>query len=239
MNPTFQTPDEPKKIIVNSAPGVDPATFIPQESSPEADLLALEAIGVLEAEEGTSKVIHPQEEAPTLADIPEPVAIEEKEPDTTFEDTATPLISPELVQPPQPAPELIIVDSTAPESLPLSASTDIAGALKEEAFQVNANPFPKQKKSSKKLIIISLAAIVLIGGLLAGYFVWQSMNTEDTTETSQNATGDQPGGIIVTDTTDTEASVNEAADALAGDSEAIVDTTYSDSSLSDTTLYEN
>jgi len=226
MNPTPQTPEEEKTIQIGSTPSIDPATFVPEQSSAEADEIALEAIGVLEAEEGTSRVIHPQEEEPILADIPQPV-----EPSTSFDQIATPLVSPE------PEPTLSNTDSTAPASV--VAPFGVANTLQEEPFQTNSNPFPKQKKSLKKLIIILIAAIVLIGGAVAGYFVWQSMQSDAIVETSESATGDQPGGTVTTNTTDTEASVNDAADALETDADAIDDTVYDDNSLSDTTLYQN
>lgn len=80
MNPI---PEEPKAAPANNPelkPMLDPATFVPKNSSPQADLAALEAIGALEAEEDTSKVARaaqPVEEIPPVIDIMTPFVSEQ------------------------------------------------------------------------------------------------------------------------------------------------------------------
>jgi hypothetical protein len=219
-------------------PNVDPATFVPEDSSPEADLAALEAIGVLEAEESTAKVLEEAHAVPTLSDVPTPVPVT----------VPTPPPAPVTVEIPK---EVIQEEHLSSSDTPFKAfqsdspTTDVnnaifASALNDAPVQTNTNPFAdqKKKKSSKKLIIILIAAIVLIGGGIASYFVWQSMQDTTVVETT-NTTGDQPGGTSQPETTDTEASVTDSANLLQSETSAINDSVYDDSSLSDTTLYGN
>jgi len=219
---------------MNAVPKVDPATFVPKDSSPEADLAALEAIGVLEAEESTSRIREEAEEVPTLTDAPAPTPVPAA--------TPTPPPAPVTVEIPQ---EVIQEEHLSSSDTPFKAfpsddnSTGIAAALSEAPALTNTNPFAsqKQKKSSKKLIIILIAAVVLIGGAIAGYFIWQSMQSESTV-TPLTTTGDLPGGTVEP-TTDTEASVNAKATGIETDINSTDDTIYDDNSLSDTTLYGN
>ena len=222
-------------------PKVDPASYVPEGSSPEADLAALEAIGVLEAEESTAKVLEEAHAAPsTLSDVPTPTPVPVAQP--------TPPPAPVEVKIPQ---EVIQEEQLSSSDTPFKAfpedpttagvtSASFASALNEAAVQTNTDPFAaqKKKKSSKKLIIILIAAIVLIGGGVASYFVWQSMQTSTPVETT-DTTGNQPGGTTQPTTTDTETSVNDSATLLQTETDAIDDTIYDDSSLSDTTLYGN
>jgi len=221
-------------------PKVDPASYVPEESSPEADLAALEAIGVLEAEESTAKILEEAHAVPTLSDVPAPTPLPVSQP--------TPPPAPVVVEIPK---EVIQKEQLSSSDTPFKAfpddptsatvsSTGFGSALSEAPVQTNADPFAEQKKkkSSKKLIIILIAAIVLIGGGVASYFVWQSSQTSTPVEAT-NTTGDQPGGTTQPTTTDTEASVTNSANLLQTETNAIDDTVYDDSSLSDTTLYGN
>jgi len=236
MNPLQD--DQNNKPVSNALPGtspkVDPATFVPEDSSPEADQAALEAIGVLEAEESTSQTLEQAHTTPTLTDIPEPTPVPPA--------TPTPPSAPVAVEVPK---EVLQEERLSSSDTPFKAfpsnenSSGFPGALNQAPVLTNTDPFAvqKQKKSSKKLIIILIAAIVLIGGAVAGYFVWQSMQSEPTV-TPQTTTGDQPGGTVETPT-DTQDSVNTRATVIETDANSTDDTVYDDSSLSDATLYGN
>jgi len=221
-------------------PKVDPASYVPEGSSPEADLAALEAIGVLEAEESTAKVLEEAHAVPTLSDVPTPTPVPVTQP--------TPPPAPVEVEIPK---EVIQEEQLSSSDTPFKAfpedptavgvtSAGFGSALNEAAVQTNTDPFAaqKKKKSSKKLIIFLIAAIVLISGGVASYFVWQSMQTSTPVETT-DTTGNQPGGTTQPTTTDTETSVKDSATLLQTETDAIDDTIYDDSSLSDTTLYGN
>lgn len=163
MNPT---PEEPRTAPIDgSTPVLNPATFVPKESSPEADLVALEAIGTLEAEEGTSKIVQPAEIIP-------PVVVE----------VMTPFV------PEQPT----IASKDAPS----------AQVPKDSSAQTNSNPFPKLTKSPKKLVIILIAIVALIGGAVAAYFISQSVQPINSTVNTETTTGNQPGGAVISVPTD-------------------------------------
>jgi hypothetical protein len=131
-----QIPEEPSIIPTDtSTPVPNPATFVPENSSPQADVAALQAIGALEAEEDT-----------TAQDMPPTVTV------------MTPFV-----------PEQPLI---APKDVP-SAET-LQNGITQPA-QTNTNPFAKQEKSSKPFVLIIIAAIVLIGAVVAAYFAWQSM----------------------------------------------------------------
>jgi len=221
-------------------PKVDPASYVPEGSSPEADQAALEAIGVLEAEESTAKILEEAHAVPTLSDVPVATPVPVSEP--------TPPPAPIEVEIPK---EVIQNEHLSSSDTPFKAfpsdpslagasSTGFGSALNQTPVQTNTDPFAEQKKkkSSKRLVIILIAAIVLIGGGVASYFVWQSMQTTNPVEITDTS-GDQPGGTTQPTTTDTEASVTGSANSIQAETNAIDDTIYDDSSLSDTTLYGN
>ena len=240
MNPSSKDPNF--KLPDDNTQNLDPITYVPEDSSPEADIEALRAIGALEAEEDTIRTVTPpqavipeevEETPPVASDAPQVV------------DVMTPFVSAE----PTVSAEEAIVESTEldtkeePSILPIEPIAPIvplgsSNIMQDAPVQTNVNPFAK-KKSSKKMIIILIAAIVLIGGSIAGYFVWQSMQSDDSEEATQSITGDQPGGTVKTDTTDTESSINNTANALEKDADAVDDSAYADSVLADTTLYDN
>jgi hypothetical protein len=160
-----QTPEELKTVSnENYALVLDPATFVPQESSPEADLVALEAISALEAEEGTSEVVEPAQVVPPVVDVMTPFVPEQ--PTVTTKDV-------------------------------LSAS-----APKDNLAQTNSNPFPKPTKSPKKLVIVLIAIVALIGGAVAAYFIWQSVQPINSTINTETTTGNQPGSVVIPVPTD-------------------------------------
>ena len=244
MNPI---PEEPKTTPAQGASPFNPATFVPEGSSPEADKAALEAIGVLEAEESTSRALEqpqsPVPEAPVVPIIvpPAPVA-----PVVPIQPPVAPSVPPSPVSPPVPSGPVIQEEQLASSDTPFKAFPSnherAAGPFgtmssSDAPVQTNANPFAGKKMPTKKLVIILIAAIVLIGGVVAGYFIMQSMQ-EPPAVTPQTTTGDQPGGTVETPT-DTEASVNASATVIETDVDSPSDTIYDDSVLSDTTLYEN
>jgi len=228
MNPLS---DEPNN---KPSPKVDPATFVPEDSSPEADLAALEAIGVLEAEESTSRILEEAHAVPTLSEVPEPTPVHVAAP--------TPPLAPIEVEMPK---EVIQEEQLSSSDTPFKAfpsedtTAGITAALNEAPVLTNTNPFAsqKQKKSLKKMVIILIAAIVLIGGAVAGYFVWQSTQNTSTVA-PQIDSGNLPSGPVETPT-DTEARVNASAAAIENDINSTDDTVYDDNSLSDATLYGN
>jgi hypothetical protein len=222
MNPTQQNP--------NTTPTDDDSqntaspTYVP-EATPEEDAAALQAIEALEAEDTSVNIAEPTPmpsspiETPTTPQQAQPTAF-----------TAQPIGN----NAPEQPTESISSSPIAPE---IPASAAIAGVLSSAPAETNNHPFPNQKKSSKKLILLVVALILLIGAGVAGYFAWQSMQTDNSNNTSQSVTGgDQPGG---TTQTDTEADVTEDAAALEADADSMDNSSLEDSSLSDTTLYEN
>ena len=226
MNPIQEEPNTTP--TGDTQPNYNPSTFVPENSSPQADVAALEAIGALEAEEDTSRFtqptrpttepLQPSQFAQPVSTVQPAQPVEPVQPTEALIDPMTPFVSE------QP--------TVTPQDVPLTAAVP-AGPL-----QTNADPFVKQKKSSKKLVIILIAAIVLIGMVVAGYFVWQSTQTTGATETTDSTNGNQPGGTIPTPT-DTESSVNSSATSLEEGANSINDSGYADTALSDETLYEN
>jgi hypothetical protein len=216
MNPL---PEEPKPTPTGDIkPALDPATYVPKDSSPQADLAALEAISALEAEEGTSRpVLHAQTIQPT-----QPV---------------------QFAQPTQEAlPAVDVMTPFVPEQPSIVAEDVLSGNLSQPAAiapQTNSDPFPVAKKSSKMLILVLIAIVVLIGGAIAGYFVWQSMQLGDSNQTSESTNSTQPDGPTIPAPTDTESSVNESATSLEQGANTIDERAYDDKALSDATLYEN
>lgn len=206
MNPSLQPAEQPNTPVAPGVtPDIDPATFVPKETSVEADSIALDAIGELEAEEDTVGAAVPENEG---------------------------VISTEALKPVQ-------TDSVA-SSMPVPS--DISAPVSVPA-QTNSNPFPVQKNSPKKRILTLIAAVVLFGAGVAGFFVWQSMQNNNSHNTIQETTGNQPGGTSTNASAntpaDTETSVNDAADSLTTTADSINDTSYDDATLSDTTLYGN
>ena len=205
MNPPSQNPEEPANTPAeNPIPVLNPATFVPDGSSPQADLAALDAIATLETEEDTTARTQYAQTAPIEVD------------------PMTPFV------PEQPT----ITAGNILSDEPLQASP----------AQLNTNPFTQKAKSPKKLILALIVAIVLIGGAVAGYFVWKSTQTTSAAVSSKSNTGNQPGGTTTTTAktpTDTASSVNSAATALEQDANNVDDSAYNDTTLSDATLYQN
>jgi len=226
MNPIQEEPNTTP--TGGTQPQYNPSTFVPENSSPQADVAALEAIGALEAEEDTSRFtqpIQPTTEPLQPSQFAQPIStaqsaqpVEPVQPTEALIEPMTPFVSE------QP--------TVTPQDVPLTA------AVPASPLQTNSDPFVKQKKSSKKLVIILIAAIVVIGVAVAGYFVWQSTQTTGATETTDSTNGNQPSGTIPTPT-DTESSVNSSATSLEEGANSINDSGYADTALSDETLYEN
>ena len=141
MNPPTE---EPKTTSIGTPePVLNPATFVPDGSSPQADEAAMQAIGALEAEEDTTA-------SPSNAAVQSTAAV----PPSTL------LPLDKVTQPAQDTKP--IVNETAPLAT-------------QQPAKVNTDPFAKQEKSSKTLILAVFAAIVVIGGGVAAYFAWQTM----------------------------------------------------------------
>ena len=178
MNPMQE---EPNTVPVgNAKPAPKPITYVAENSTPQTDLAALQAIGTLEAEEDTSSM--PRATIPTQPFQP-PAPVE------STVDVMTPFV------PEQPT---IVAEDMPP-----------VNTLQAGPAQTNSDPFPKQNKSMKKAILILIAATVLIGGIVVGYFVWQSMQANNQTETSESTNGSLPSGTVVDTPSDTQTTQNE------------------------------
>lgn len=178
MNPMQEEPNTTP--TGNTKPTPEPITYVAENSSPQTDLEALQAIGTLEAEEDTSSMPRPTIPAQPF----QPTA-----PVEPTVDVMTPFV------PERPA----IVAQDMPS----------VNTLQAVPAQTNVDPFPKQTKSIKKAIIILIAAIVLIGGVVVGYFVWQSMQASKQIETSESANGELPTGTEVNTPSDTQTTPNK------------------------------
>lgn len=164
----------------NTKPAPEPITYVAENSSPQTDLAALQAIGTLEAEEDTSSMPRP-----TIPAQP----FQPSAPVEPTVDVMTPFV----------AERPTIVAEDMPPVSPLQAVP----------AQTNFDPFPQQTKSIKKAIILLIAAIVLIGGVVVGYFVWQSMQASSQTETSESTNGSLPSGTVVDTPSDTQTTQNK------------------------------
>ena len=129
-----------------------------------------------------------------------------------------------------------VVEPETPAS-PTPVAAAIASAL-QEPDPVEEPQLKPKKKSRTKLFLIVGGVIILLTLAVAGYFVWQSLQVEDPIEAAQT-TGNQTQSTDTNNTNDTEAIVNDAANSIESETDAIDDSSYADSTLSDTTLYEN
>jgi len=229
MNPI---PEEPKTPLTgDTKPTLDPKTYVPEDSSPQTDSAALDAIGALEAEEDTIRPIQPTQSSQAVTPAPEQLVVVDvmtpfvpEQPTVVAEDVVTP-----------ETPESTTSDSeTVFPVLPINP----AGTLQDSPTQTNSNPFPEQKKSTKRLVIVLIAVAVLIGAAVAGYFMWQAAQSNSSDDGLQNNSS-QSGAPLAPTPTDTESNVNASATSLEQGVDSIDDSAYDDSTLSDEALYDN
>lgn len=250
MNP--QTPNQNQDDAPFGAPATPSDTPNPTtpalESTPEADEAALQAIEALEAEENPVTP-QPSDQTSTEESIPvtvnstpskpqaAPVEASTSTPFSAFgastlgaDDTASPLATPSSSPNEQPAPS---------ESPVVAAA--LASSLKDEATPQQSDPFGPKKKSKKGLIIAVILVLVLAGGSVAGYFVWQSLSGTQTTDTTETETGgDLPSGPeIDLETAPTPESVESEASSIESDLNSIDNSELEDTTLNDATLYQN
>jgi hypothetical protein len=172
MNPAQNDPDNtPISVpVTRPEPTINSETFVPLESTPESDIVALHAIETIEAE--------------PVAHSFEPVAL--GKPDVPVEPAvvvpATPFSAPVPIpeQPTLPTVEPIVQPSINPVVQPVT--------LVQE-------PTKKKRALSKKMILI-IAVIIIVAAAVAIFALLQQSNAPIETN-SQQTSGDQPGGTII------------------------------------------
>lgn len=177
-------------------PPVDPVADLPSSD----DVAALQQIDAIESESTDPSVAAAASLASAQNDTPQA---------DTFATQSTASVPPAPVIIPEPA------DTTAPQATqpannpitaPVAAPT-ATGPIQQPATQATpvapaAFPQASEPKKSNKLVIIIAVAVLVVAGAVAGYFIWQSMQTKEdtipqtTTETTapEQTGGDLPGG---------------------------------------------
>ena len=194
-NPQYP-PQNPQGIPV--PPPINPATYVPVESTPEADTVAMQAIETLETER-----VAPQ---PYTAPAPTPAPIE---PSAPVVDAMTPFVS---SQPTYTAQDVAPVAFPEPQQAPSPVGVPIAepptaigtlGTINAAPVQIPTPQPYKNKFMSKKHIIITV--ILVIGLLVAGYFIVQAMQS-GSANPIQTTGGDLPGGTTTPNPSDSPTS---------------------------------
>ena len=246
MNPQFPTQDDnergatPTDTTPNDTQAIHAAETV--STSPEADAAALQAIEALEAEE--SPIVELGESASTNDGDTIAVNVTSTEPTPLVVPSSAPIATPTPVESVSSTPFSTFgsnggIDSPAPAFGAAMTST-----LKEEAPTSTASPDPfgPKKKSKKGLIVAIVIILVLAGGSVAGYFVWQSLSTPAaTSETAE----EQPGGDLPSnpdqdlETTPTAESVESEASTIESDLNSVDTSELNDATLNDASLLQN
>ncbi len=156
-----------------------PTPTFPEQSTPEADAAALQAIDALESEalgdtQAPVTPVMPVEPTPVVNVNDAPI-----EAITSFEPVAAPVT--QNTVPPVPGQT-----TSVPDTSPVEAS--VAGVAAATGAQLGQSlgtpqtpvsepvqPFAEKKKSSKLLIVV-LVVVIVIAAAVAGYFVWSALN---------------------------------------------------------------
>lgn len=245
MNPQFPTQDDNERgaTPTNTTPNDTQATPAAEtvSTSPEADAAALQAIEALEAEE--SPIVELGESASTNDGDTIAVNVTSAEPTPLVVPSSAPIATPTPVESVSSTPFSTFgsnggIDSPAP-----AFGAAIASTLKEEAPTSTASPDPfgPKKKSKKGLIIAIVLILVLAGGGVAGYFVWQSLSAPAVTNTVE----EQPGGDLPSNpdqdlnTAPTSESVETEASTIESDLNSVDTSELNDATLNDASLLQN
>ncbi len=245
MNPQFPTQDDTERgaTPTDTTPNDTQATPAAEtvSTSPEADAAALQAIEALEAEE--SPIVELGESASTNDGDTIAVNVTSAEPTPLAVPSSAPIATPTPIESVSSTPFSTFgsnggIDSPAPAFGAAMAST-----LKEEAPTSTASPDPfgPKKKSKKGLIIAIVLILVLAGGGVAGYFVWQSLSAPAVTNTVE----EQPGGDLPSnpdqdlETTPTAESVESEASTIESDLNSVDTSELNDATLNDASLLQN
>jgi len=173
MNPQVPERDQDQNQQV-----IPPAPVAPITSSPEADAAALQAIDALEAE--TEIEAEPVVSAEPLSSRPMESSVSPNvESSSTVNTFGTPEVSSDATSPLNEAtPQTFGQDTTpgVPEA-PVESSTPPVVPVAPAAPQAN-EPFASQPAAKKNTTLIIVAvAVIVIAGIVAGYFAWQALDS--------------------------------------------------------------
>lgn len=176
----------------------------------------------------TRVIPYPVETAPSIDGVSEV-------PQEPIEEPVEEVIEPiEIIE--EPKEEKIVAPALVVPQTPMAAA--MASALEEEAPV--AEPLIKQKKKSRIKLFVVIGSIVILAALaFAGYLFWQTFQVESPTEAVQQTGSGTSRLVEAPANADTEASVTETATSTEAEINALDDTPYDDSMLSDKALYEN
>ena len=245
MNPQFPTQDDNERgaTPTDTTPNDTQATPAAEtvSTSPEADAAALQAIEALEAEE--SPIVELGESASTNDGDTIAVNVTSAEPTPLVVPSSAPIATPTPVESVSSTPFSTFgsnggIDSPAP-----AFGAAMVSSLKEDAptSTIAPDPFGPKKKSKKGLIIAIVLILVLAGGGVAGYFVWQSLSAPAVTNTVE----EQPGGDLPSnpdqdlETTPTAESVESEASTIESDLNSVDTSELNDATLNDASLLQN
>lgn len=130
------------------------------------------------------KPAEPTEPANQVFSMPEEPKIATEQP---VEIPVTPLAEPTPpVETEIPIPEPV----ETPNQMPTTESVgeELPGIEKLSEEEIHADiPTPKEPKSIKKFVIIAIAAVVIAGGAVGGYFLYQNYQASDIQEEEQSS----------------------------------------------------
>lgn len=230
MNPN----DENNNPVTPPPAPITPDPVGTPDAVSAGDEAALKAIEALDAE---SSQFDPQASAP-VEDTPVPV----KSPtETPSVEPATSAPSEPLGIPAEPLPtEPVSPEAPQPETPAAPSPLDqVLGDPSAAPLSTPFQPFEAPKKPSSKVRISLIVVLVLLVLGVGGFFGWQYLQSQNTTNPAQNSTPtDQDGEDETPEVTDTETSVNSAVTEMQSDLDDINDAAYQDSTLSDATLFQ-
>lgn len=200
-----------------------PTPPVEPETTPEADAAAMKAIEELESEEETDTTDQPTPAAKTMDPIKPVTPVPPSSDEGEAKDTAPDTHDDTLKNP---------VDRADSDNPPIASDAQKQEPTQKSDFQPFANP---NKKSKKSIIVLVVLVVVLVLGVV-GYFVWQNQQgTQQSAPTTSEPPAEETAPAPVADT---EASINEMINSIESDLDSATDDEFSDSTLSDTTLYE-